>query len=262
MRILILVALILFSFTKSQPGTDNPITDLIKMNLNGNVKSINKISYKIIVKSSGEFIKGKRGGKILGEGEFIIFNKKGNKISEFDNYDNRLALVYTYNYDDKENVIEKSIYEFDSIVKKGVFNYYKGTNDIEVNWINYRGDFEGKMVYNYDIKGKLNEMSSYDIDGSLYRKYSFKYDIKGNNIELYSYSKSERLVRSKNLTYYENGNIKTTHLKSYSVNNNILNETRNTYDYTYDNKENWITSINYRNGIPEYIIERKIEYFE
>ena len=72
----------------------------------------------------------------------------------------------------------------------------------------------------------------YNSDGSLRSKDTYKYDEKGNKIEENMYN-SDGSLRSKY-----------------------------TYKYEFDKQGNWIKKIEFKDGIPEYILERQYEYYD
>jgi hypothetical protein len=37
---------------------------------------------------------------------------------------------------------------------------------------------------------------------------------------------------------------------------------KNTYKYEFDKQGNWIKKIEFKDGIPEYILERQYEYYD
>jgi len=56
----------------------------------------------------------------------------------------------------------------------------------------------------------------------------------------------------------EKGN--KTEESRYDINGNLVLDVN--YKYDYDDKGNWIRKIKFENEIPEYILEREIEYYE
>ena len=109
--------------------------------------------------------------------------------------------------------------------------YDEKGNNIENNWYNSDGSLDSKWTYKYDEKGNNIEENRYNSDGSLYSKWTYKYDEKGNNIE------SNR--------YKSDGSL----------------DSKWTYKYEFDKQGNWIKRIDFKDEIPEFILEREYEYY-
>jgi hypothetical protein len=107
---------------------------------------------------------------------------------------------------------------------------YKG-NKIEENSYNSDGSLDSKWTYKYDDKGNQIELNSYNSDGSLSIKWTYKYDDKGNKIEENSYNSDGSLI------------------------------SKWTFIYEFDKQGNWIKRIDFKNEIPEFILEREYEYY-
>jgi len=71
----------------------------------------------------------------------------------------------------------------------------------------------------------------YNSEGSLFYKLSYKYDDKCNQIEKNNYNSDGSL------------------------------DYKYTYKYNYNEKNNWIERLELKNDIPQYILEREIEYY-
>src|SRR5690554_8223792 len=136
----------------------------------------------------------------------------------------------------------KAVERFGNIEKgKRELNYYwdrdlqrkydEKRNNIEENWYKSDGSLDRKWTYKYDEKGNKIESNRYYSDVSLDRKGTYKYDEKGNNIE------SNR--------YYSDGSL----------------DSKWTYKYEFDKQGNWIKRIDFKDEIPEFILEREYEYY-
>jgi len=160
------------------------------------------------------------------------FDDKGNIIEE-NTYTNGSAegRLVTYKYDEKDNLIEAKVYTTDSILHwKTTFKYDDKGNKIEKNMYSYDGSLSGKEIYKYDDRGHRIETSNSYQDGILHWKNTYKYDDNDNLIE-----------------------------ETYLSDNG--SSSQKIYKYEYDEKNNWIRQIQFRNDIPQYIIEREIAYY-
>ena len=253
----------------------NDKTDLEKAGLNGQVKSMVLTGYDVI--EDGDTIsKGKRNGIIE-----MYFNDLGviTELKDFDaemklisnhksfyneqekitkeirlNANDVLTEIFTYKYDHKGyltelvdsgglglfvtrykydtlgNKTEKIVYKNDSIIKnKAVYTYYPDGNRKEWYYYNQRTMLLWKIEYIYD-KNKVIEELTYDDNEELFRKKVIKYNDRNDIIEECKYDASGKKV------------------SSYS------------YYYEYDEMENWVLCIHYKNDKSINILERKINY--
>jgi len=118
----------------------------------------------------------------------------------------------------------KSVREFSYVAVDKFGEISKGERKREDSW---QRDFYKK----YDDKGNKIEENNYKSDGSLGSKYTYKYDDKGNKIEENNYNSDGSL------------------------------DYKYTYKYNYNEKNNWIERLELKNDIPQYILEREIEYY-
>lgn len=262
-------------------------TDLEELKLKGEVKSFQEYSYEAIDKF-GELTKGKRqydlGFKSYPIGALKTFNKNGyiNKIIEYD--ENKIvSKTSNHSYNEKGNIIEiNGLDSNDSLKYKIIFKY----NDKDFMTVRSLYDKEGeisqKMVFEYNEE--LNQVGKswyfFADKDELYSYDENKYDLKGNLKSIFTdFYDSLRISEKSYFTYDENGNlIKEEKSKStkegafqayttydYNDKGYVSNESSATYglqyEYEYDAYTNWIKRIEYINGFPKFILERKIEYY-
>jgi hypothetical protein len=155
--------------------------------------------------------------------------------------------MISYNPDGSSD--EKCDYKYDG----------KG-NLIQEIWYNAESSVSKKYGYKYDDKGNEIAMNRYDARDSLICKDSYKYDDKGERIEWNHFnlypptdgSLSKKVI----FKYDENGNINVENI--FLSDGNFENYT---YKYDYAKKGNWKKETIYKNGLPQYITERKIKYY-
>ena len=204
------------------------------------------------------------------------YNDSGKKIEESEyKSDGSLIRKYIYKYDDKGNRIEISQYKSDGSLRgKYICKYDDKGNEIERSWYKSDGSLDWKCICRYDYKGNEVERSWYKPDGSLDWTCVYKYDDKGNKIEeseykpdgsnewkdIYKYDDKEN-NEEKNRYKYDESFKKGG---KYNSHGDITEDESNGYEYKYDKQGNWIEKITYKGEarIPEFITERKIEYYE
>ena len=117
-------------------------------------------------------------------------------------------------------------------------------------------DFMNHQIF--DNKGNQTERNGYYSDGSLSNKWTYKHDDKGNQIERIGYDSDGSFFNKWTYKDDDNGNL---------IESNIIYDSdgslsfKYNYEYTYDEKNNWIKCIEFINDIPLEIVEREIEYF-
>lgn len=207
--------------------------DLQRQNLKGKVKSVKQFSYEVVEKF-GEITKGINIGWSEDDNSLSLYDDKGNLIEEnLYNYDRILLLKYKNQYDDKGNLIEGNWYNPDGTLGfKSKYQYNDKGNKIEENWYDSDGKLIGKVKVQYDEKGNVIEETRYNSNGKLSSKSKYLYDDEGNKIEENWYN-ADGILGSK----YK-------------------------YQYKYDQQGNWTEQIEYENDIPQKIKERTIEYYD
>ena len=181
------------------------------------------------------------------------YNSKGLLISTKDISDKRgnYSSEYKLTYDRKKNLIKK-----EAVYKDGSKYVYNYTNDRKGRIINAKEYSKKDMLIadiNYTYKSNTrteNKTSFSSSDGSIIGNYitTYKDDIK------VAYKSESKYGKSSNTYYYDKeGNLSSS---------NYFGKTnsKNTYDYVYDKKDNWVKK-HYRSGKYQYFYFREI-YFE
>jgi len=278
----VLILLSVLNFTACNTENTTHKNDLIEQNLNGNVKSLKKITYTE-VDEFGNVIKGEN---IL-TNKYYTFNREGYKTNEIW-YDSRGKMVKknTFDYDDNFRMMENKYYGINETLEtkilftyddsgkeierkilvtegnqvfKGVVNYDTNGNIIEGAIYKSDGSIENKFIFNHDKRGNIIEEIFFKFDGSIEGKSTFKFDDMGRIIEHNTFNTDGTLNNKTISKYDDNGN--EVEFKMFSPDGTIFNETTTIYEL-FDINNNWIKSIDYKYGVPNYLNERIIEYFE
>jgi len=240
--------------------------DLFLRELKGKVKVLKEISYET-VRKNGKLIKGRRKTyQNLANDICMFFNRDGHLIEnrEFNSagdLENKEIYEYnktgdminfTRNYLD-ETTKEKLIFEYDKIHNLIIEKYYAMSGKL-------KGRMHTEMTYKYDNKGYLIEQIMSGPGGhGFFKKSFYVYDNKGNLIEMKEYEYVFKTLCKTTYEYDRHGNLK----KEIYYNSKGKLEDEFTYEYLrFDNKGNWTKRILYINGIPRFIIEREIKYYD
>lgn len=221
--------------------------------LYGKVKSIKEISYKAELKNN-ELVKIKRWRRgHLTDDFHCFFNEKGLPIKKI-----------IYPAADTGTVSRTLLYKYNKQSK--LINYY------------HEHDNPSKPEYFYNKKGQLIEEKTslniirYDYypDGNLYHKIQVDPEISDEFI--YTYTYKDDFIKTLDIYYTvadwhiidsyvrdKSGNI--LKYKMASSFDELKKEKWDEFEYEFDNHNNWIKCIHYRNKKPIYIIEREIEYY-
>jgi len=175
---------------------------------------------------------------------------------------------------ENNRLVEQSFYSNDSLTCKIVME--KGDNNLNKGFVNYDGNGHknsyGEFVVDKD--GNEIENKSYDSDGKMtYRIVSdWKNGLlqKQMNYSEYSCTCTENTYKGKQLVssiMYDSDQGDTI-VFLYNEHKDIVSTASGgkypyigTYDYMYDEHDNWIKRTSYNNGEVEYIEEREIIYY-
>jgi len=160
-------------------------------------------------------------------------------------YDNAGNLTETYSYDYDDNIDSTSVNRLDS-----------HGNCIETTIRNADSSLKNKSTSTYDDKGNKLVFNLYNADGSLRYKSTYKYDKKGKKTEFAKYV-SDSLVE-KQIFLYDKNEILTGQ-EVFKADGRL--ETKLTFEYVFDNQNNWIKRTELNFNIPKYIVERTIKYY-
>jgi hypothetical protein len=103
----------------------------------------------------------------------------------------------------------------------------------------------------------------YESNGSLSSSIKYTYDNNGNEVEItiILYLPEGKDTFKTNYKYNEDNQI----IEKIDFQNNTYINSETKYKYIYlnvDSNKNWTKKIEFKNGKPNLIIERKVEYFK
>ncbi len=169
----------------------------------------------------------------------LFFSCSENKENDLDkaNLKGKVESVYTtYNY-----ATEKL-----GEIKKGDKKWNDG----------WWGDRDNKFYFNEE--GNRIEKKGYYINGELQFNWKYKRGDNGNLIEIKKYDEDEYLTNKYKYKYDDRGNV--IKVKKYDKDGELENES--SYKYEFDDKENWIQQIIFKDDKPTDFIEREIKYYD
>jgi len=216
----------------------------------------------------------------LGEISYEYINNKKSEENHFDTNDN-LTYKKIWKFDKKENITELAEYKSNgNLISKTNYLYNQVGEEKEINTYDSNAKLLSKRIYEYDYGDnfKIVEIKSYDAEDSLTYKAVTKYDSNDIRIESQSWNQKDDVKKWK-YKHDKNGNMvesyrededakvtwkydkfgNMTELKNFNPGGslNIHMELK----YEYDNNDNWTKRLKLENNIPQYIVERQIEYY-
>ena len=223
-------------------------------------------------------------GKIKTKKTFT-YNENGNLITiyDIDSLENKYKN-YSFEYNENGNLIT---IQDEIILSEKEYEYDKKGNNININYrtsgansylkeiftYNEKGNVKEKQQhfekkshldtksnFFYDKEGNMSEYYLYNANGDLERRDSYKYDEKGNRTNWIKYNSNESVVFMVKYEHDEYGNM-TKYINIDYIDGETLSYQRD-YKYNYDEMGNWVQRVEYEFGLPSYIIEREIEYYE
>ncbi|MBE9488430.1 MAG: hypothetical protein IMY73_04520 [Bacteroidetes bacterium] len=244
-------------------------TDIQKLNLKGNIKSVVEIKY-FAKKKRGKIFKGNISNKVVS----YKFNRhKYLKEAISYKHKNSEYKKQIFEYDDNDNIIQQANYSSDSLLSyikiyaydKKTNRYDKDNNRLSDLTYNSEGFLCGKIVYKYDdddncIEEKkylFNDSLDYKIVNSYGSDHILEQSLYSNNVDLtyfansYKYDENNYLIEK----YKQSGFYifsERLFLK-YDKNYNLISKELYTYDnylkkrdfFMYDKNNNKIRYINY-----------------
>ena len=113
-------------------------------------------------------------------------------------------------------------------------------------------------TYQYNRKGQVIESIKYDKEGNFVEKRLFKYNTQGLVVRIRTYNKDNRLIKTSDKTYNPQGDCIRWEVHNKTTKVKIVE----TFQYTYDTHNNWVSAVYFVNGSPTQIIERTLDYYE
>lgn len=199
-------------YKRISPNTENLVsicdikksgTDLEKLKLCGNVKSLTESLYTVNRKNN-RIVREMTRSDIFGEkGMYFSFNKKGYKLSEiiFDS-DREIHERYSFDYNEDGNLIEENVYSAEGMLLRCI-------------------------KYNYEIRGDRNLLVHLQADGDRSYLWKYRYNKGGKCVEIIHQS-TEGESLGKTIIKYNN---KSEKIKEINYWNNGIPHTSTTYDY-------------------------------
>ncbi|MEL4456948.1 RHS repeat domain-containing protein [Lutimonas vermicola] len=234
--------------------------DLNHLSLRGDVKSIRCDFYEAKEKG-GKIFKGykKESGKTL----LIMYDNIGFITKTiYDKQQYRGPYEELIKYDNNCNEIEKIINEEGQFVLKRTYKY--DDNGVLIGETHFKEDGSSKYI---DFE-KGNFKYEYDNEGNLIRAtrtekdyFTYEYDNEGRLIkttEFSSYVPNDENIQL--LKYSDEGYLISKKYKGRSTDNGEKYDYTESFTYEFDKKGNIIKKIEYLDGVPIIIEERKIEY--
>ena len=174
------------------------------------------------------------------------YDENGNMIVGYTEESLQLRIMYLFKYDENGKMVEMYSDTGDLISK-----FDENGNEIEHNECWPEKERNTKSVKKYDKKGNLIENCIYNYMGKSVGTKTYKrYDEKDNLIEESSHNQDDSLDSRISYKY------------DYDSRNNWIKkiELRN-YKYGYDTHNNWVKT-EFPNGLPVFITVREIDYWD
>ncbi len=254
---------------------ERQLSDLARYEIKGPVSKVTKYSYKAL-DSFGSITKGER----VCHNE-ILFNENGviQKIISF-NENDKIDGLTSYEYEDGRKKFETNYNEKGELLSKTVYSK-EGRTLSEQRYFKDGSLNDRYLIYNLDEKGNIikKEYKNHNAKSSRYSEaIYFSYDNYNRIIKVnegggpihFSYS---NIYSKKPIKFSEFDAVKQKVTSEgyieYNNKGDIIKIIKNgklqeCYEYTYDERDNWITRIEFETEakIPESIVNRKIEYLK
>lgn len=264
-----------------------PKNDWQEDQLRGRVKSLRAIPYKVRDGRGTTFSRGKIGdngdpvvfkmsnihnkykrrnpGGILAETCFLFedetiylcneyyYNPQDKLSMERQNSD-RIVLVH----DPQGFLVEEMTYPPGGFLKLHI-DYEADTQGRREEETHYISNMPTEStIYRYNRKGQVVESIKYDEEGNFVEERLSGYNAQGLVVRIHTYNKGNWLIKAGGKTYNLQGDY-----TRWKVHNEITRmKIVETFQYTYDIHNSWVSTVYFVNGSPAQIIERTPGYHE
>jgi hypothetical protein len=220
----------------------------------GKIKSIREISYKAELKNNKPIkIKRWRRGHLTDDFK-CFFNEYGLPMKEIiypaaDTGTNSKTFFYKYN---KKGQLINYYLEEDRPIKPQYIYNKKGLLIREISdWYTqeYKYNDDGKLFRRIQSNPKVGKEFQYTFSyNNDFIKYHdiYYFGAKWHLIEAYERDKHGNIIKYRNASSFKE----------------LEKEKWDEFEYEFDNYNNWIKCIQFRNRKPIYILEREIEYYK
>jgi hypothetical protein len=240
-------------------------------NAKENVPNFNKNINKRNIKSTSEhyYIALKKRRTIKKDDSYVDLNYGNSIFISFNRMGDSLKIIRLNNSDTLKKTL--FIYQENSLKEKKIFN---SKNNL-LTTLKYVYNSEGKLylkekysdnlnistdTFKYGDTGKLELRSTSDAKEKLLFAYLYDFD---SNDNLIAYSSHNYHTRDFTKTTYKYNSLGDIMEKNTVINERFQEKKtfKETFEYKYDKYNNWIEKIIYKDGKPQYIIERSIQYW-
>lgn len=239
---------------KSKTATGPKKTDAEEMNLKKEVKSIKEAYYSAIVLAN-DVQKGQKVEQQL-EREYS-FDKKGN-ITEVNLFNTEEEYKVTPKFD--KNGLKTSIKQYDKdgeLIMTNEMEYDNQGNETEIMVFDGEGNVMKKETYDFDEQGNKTKSNKFVTAKKIDTVIKHTYNQKNLKTHSETLNAQGEVIVEKDFKYDDKGNEIERNKKDVSS----KAEYKMTALYDYDSSGNWTQKIEFVNGKPQFLIERKLEYY-
>lgn len=206
-----------------------------------------------VIESYKEMIVGEE--KTIRDRKTWEYDNKGRKIDHTRYREGDPVIIYQYEYDQEGNMTKEIRKLPDGTIDYETVNVYEAGNHIEKNGY-FNSQLNDKWIFQYDEEGNRIKEGHAGADGVIYERFVYTYDESGNKIQELRYRGEGDYDNKITFEYDDQGNLieEVQMIGSEEVIQTI------SYDYTYDNKGNWVKKIRLLDGDGMQKIERSYEY--
>ncbi len=195
-------------------------------------------SYNYEYDSDEKLIRRTRKSKFGNHNQEYEYDRQGNQIQKLTFDRGRFVGRWTYKYDENGNRIKRTGYLEESFVERWIMEYDEDNKKVLEYMVSEEPDNTPTtfyIKYKYDDQNRLIEVIETKPDSKDNRQFINKYQYNDKGDVIYHYSKND------------------FHFKG-------SREVTKTYQYEYDQKNNWIKRVEFENKTPTIITIREMKY--
>lgn len=166
----------------------------------------------------------------------------------------QISSYKTYKYDNLNQLVEEQSYDEYGMYKEGtMYKYDENRNKTEELFFHSN---EAKDKYNYQ-----RTEFKYNSDGKLVEEKNLNSDSETLSVITYSYNSSTQISEREEVNINRSNQLSAENRNFYEKIFAIRGKINKDIFTKYDQKGNWIEQERYKDGKPDFVILRSIEYY-
>lgn len=226
----------------------------------GQVKRVLQVTYEAVVVDNDHMKKGDALERIE-----TVYNSRGQRRSmTYLSTEEDIIFRTRYKHDGfglctLEHIVDNN----EKVIGRTYYNYTSQNILREIYVEDAERQVESRTNYKYDDQGRISQLSYNDQYNNIFKREVYLYNPDGTIQKTLVYDRGDRKIQEWRFEYDKHRQAVSQTLYDYTEDEPEVFFTL--YRYDYDSRGNWVRKVEYSldgdKMDPQYIIERKLEYF-